>query len=110
MSKLTTLEDVLNRIDAMSAEQVDHFVDVADLEFENLKTVKIGGHDHPLRPIASRSIAWRLGIPFNYLAKCPPEIQALNMNHWLQHEKNEQLFSRFDGRKVNVDHTMSSRR
>ena len=97
---LTTLETVFNRVDAMAANHVDHFVDVADLEFENLQTVKIGGNAHPLRNIAQRSIAWRLGIPFTYLAKCPPEIQALNMNHWLQHEKNDQLFMRFDGAAV----------
>jgi len=97
---LTTLETVFNRVDAMAANHVDHFIDVADLEFENLKTVKIGGNAHPLRTIAQRSIAWRLGIPFNYLTKCPPKIQALNMNHWIEHEKNDQLFFRFDGRDV----------
>lgn len=97
---LTTLETVFNRVDAMAANHVDHFVDVTNLEFENLKTVKIGGNAHPLRPIAQRSIAWRLGIPLNYLAKCPPELQALQMNHWLEHEKNEELFFRFDGREV----------
>ena len=98
--KLTTLENVLNRIDAMSATQIDHFINVDDIWFDNLQTVRIGDHEHPLRPIAQRSIAWRLGIPFNYLAKCPPELQALQMNHWLEHEKNEQLFFRFDGREV----------
>ena len=97
---LTTLETVFNRVDAMAANHVDHFVDVADLEFENLQTVTIGGNAHPLRTIAQRSIAWRLGIPVNYLAKCPPELQALQLNHWLEHEKNEQLFFRFDGREV----------
>jgi hypothetical protein len=41
-----------------------------------------------------------LGIPFQYLRKCPPEIQSLNLNYWIEHEKNEQLFFRFDGRDV----------
>ncbi len=50
---LTTLETVFNRIDAMAANQVDHFVDVADIGFENLQTVKIGGHAHPLEPSPS---------------------------------------------------------
>jgi hypothetical protein len=53
---------------------------------------------HPYFP--QRSIAWRLGIPFNYLAKCPTELQAIQMNHWLVDEKNEQLFFRFDGLDV----------
>jgi len=41
-----------------------------------------------------------LGIPFNYLRKCPKDIQALNLNHWLLHEKNEKLFFRFNGDDV----------
>ena len=53
-----------------------------------------------MNSIPQRSIAWRLGIPYNYLTKCPPEIQALNLNFWLEHEKNEELFFRFDGREV----------
>lgn len=97
---LTTLETVFNRVDAMAANHFDHFINVRDLSFDNLETVKIAGNAHPMKEIAQRSMAWRLGIPYNYLAKCPPEIQALNMNHWLQHEKNTQLFFRFDGREV----------
>jgi hypothetical protein len=62
--------------------------------------MKIGNEPHNLRTIAQRSIAWRLGIPFNYLVKCPPELQALQMNHWIEHEKNDQLFIRFDGQNV----------
>jgi hypothetical protein len=65
-----------------------------------MDTMKIGNEPHNLRTIAQRSIAWRLGIPFNYLAKCPPELQAIQMNHWIEHEKNEQLFLRFDGQDV----------
>ena len=68
---LTTLENVLNRIDAMSATQIDHFINVDDIWFDNLQSVRISNHEHPLRPIAQRSIAWRLGIPFNYLCKVP---------------------------------------
>lgn len=53
-----------------------------------------------MRPIAQQSIANRLGIPIQYLRKCPPEVQAYNMNHWIKEEKNEQLFVRFDGEEV----------
>jgi hypothetical protein len=75
-------------------------VNVADLSFENLGAVSIAGEKHPLRTIAQRSIAWRLGIPFNYLQKCPPDLQAEQMQYWLKHEKNDQLFFRFDGPEV----------
>jgi hypothetical protein len=62
--------------------------------------MKIADDEHTLRPVAQRSIAWRLGIPFNYLQKCPPELQAEQMNHWINHEKREQLFVRFDNQEV----------
>jgi hypothetical protein len=62
--------------------------------------MKIGDERHNLRTVAQRSIAWRLGIPYNHLAKCPPELQAEQMNHWINHEKREQLLVRFDGEEV----------
>ncbi len=39
MQKLTTLEKVSNRIDALSAYCYDQNVDVPDISFENLSTV-----------------------------------------------------------------------
>jgi hypothetical protein len=100
MHKITTLGKVFNRVDVLSQNCFDQYVNVKDLSFDNLDSVKIAGEAHPLRTIAQRSIAWRLGIPFNYLARCPADLQAIQMNHWIEHEKNEQLFFRFDGRDV----------
>jgi hypothetical protein len=98
--KITTLEKVFNRVDAQSQNCFDNLINVDDISFDNLNSVKIAGEPHPLRTIAQRSIAWRLGIPFQYLRKCPAEIQSVNLNYWIEHEKNEQLFFRFDGRDV----------
>ena len=53
-----------------------------------------------MKPIAQQSIANRLGIPIQYLRRCPEDIQAINLNHWIKYEKNEELFFRFDGGKV----------
>jgi hypothetical protein len=78
----------------------DSLIPVKDISFDDLDTIKIAGSTHPLKPIAQRSIAWRLGIPYNYLRKCPPEIQSVQMNYWIEHEKNEQLFARFDRNSV----------
>ena len=100
MNNITTLENVFNRVDALSQNCFDQNVNVNDLSFDNLDSVSIAGESHPLKTIAQRSISWRLGIPFQYLRKCPPEIQSLNLNYWIEHEKNEQLFFRFDGREV----------
>jgi hypothetical protein len=100
MDKITTLGKVFNRVDELSQNCFDQHIDVKEISFDNLDSVKIADESHPLRTIAQRSITWRLGIPFQYLRKCPPEIQSVNLNYWIEHEKNEQLFFRFDGREV----------
>jgi hypothetical protein len=100
MKNLTTLAKVHDRVDALSQYCFDQLIDVSDISFDSLDTMKIGDEPLNLRTIAQRSIAWRLGIPFNYLAKCPADLQATQMNHWIEHEKNDQLFIRFDGQDV----------
>jgi hypothetical protein len=100
MQKLTTLEKVSNRIDALSANCYDQKIDVPDISFDNLSTVNIAREPHVLKPIAQRSISNRLGIPYPYLKRCPENIQAVNLNHWITKEKNDQLLFRFDGRDV----------
>jgi hypothetical protein len=100
MKSLVTIGEVSNRVDALNQDCHDKLIDVPTISFDSLQTMKIEGERHMLRTMAQRSIAWRLGIPFNYLHKCPPELQAEQMNHWIRHEKREQLFIRFDGQEV----------
>jgi len=110
MDNITTLEKVSDRVNEMSQNCFDKNVTVADISFDNLETVRIGDtQTHHLREIASRSIAYRLGIPFQYLKKCPPDIQAINMNHWIAHEKNDELFFRYDGDDVRAIFTTKYR-
>jgi hypothetical protein len=97
---MTTLGEVSDRVDALNQKCHDALVDVPAISFESLETMKIGDERHTLRTVAQRSIAWRLGIPYNYLAKCPPEMQRVQMNHWIKSEKRDQLFLRFDGMDV----------
>jgi hypothetical protein len=101
MTNMTTLGKVSARVDEFSKNCIDHLVPVKDISFDGLETFRIANNEsHPMRPIAQQSIATRLGIPIHYLRKCPPEVQAYNMNHWIKQEKNEQLFVRFDGEEV----------
>ena len=101
MDNITTLEKVSDRVNEMSQNCFDKNVTVADISFDNLDTVRIGDtQTHHLREIAQRSISYRLGIPFQYLKKCPPDVQAMNMNYWIEHEKNDQLFFRYSGDAV----------
>jgi hypothetical protein len=99
-ANMMTLGEVSDRVDALNHNCHDALVDVPAISFESLETMKIGDERHMLRTVAQRSIAWRLGIPFNYLQKCPPEMQADQMNHWIKGEKREQLFIRFDDQDV----------
>ena len=100
MSQMTTLENVFNRVHQMSQHHHDKFIQVKEITFESLETISISDELHRLKPIAQQSISNRLGIPFHYLKKCPPDIQRLNLNHWLAHERNEELFFRFNGNDV----------
>jgi hypothetical protein len=100
MQKLTTLGKVFDRVDEMSAGCYDLNIDVPDVSFDNLDVLRIAGEPHPVRPVAQRSISNRLGIPYPYLRRCPPDVQAMNLNHWITKEKNEKLLFRFDGQDV----------
>jgi hypothetical protein len=106
---MTTLGEVSDRVDALNKDCHDALVDVPAISFESLNTMKIGDERHTLRTVAQRSIAWRLGIPYNYLAKCPQELQAEQMNHWIRQEKREKLFLRFDGQEQEVRAVFSTR-
>ena len=72
MSKtMTTLGKVFDRVDSMSRNCRDELIDVKEISFDRLESVKIGSETHRMRPIAQRSMSFRLGIPFQYLTRCP---------------------------------------
>lgn len=100
MQAMTTLGQVAERVDAMSKNCTDHHVKINDISFDDMDSMKISNEIHSLKPLAQQSIANRLGIPIQYLRKCPPEVQAFNLNHWIKKEKNDQLFVRMDGAEV----------
>jgi len=100
MSKLTTLGEVFDRVENLSKNCTDNLIKVEDILFDDLKTVRVAYEPHHMKPIAQQSFAYRLGIPIQYLRKCPSEMQAYNMNHWIKEEKNDELFLRFDGDDV----------
>lgn len=97
---LTTLGAVSEQVKMMSAECWDAHIPVGEICFNDLETVTISGSPHPVKPVAQREISARLGIPHYYLQKCPSELQADNLNHWITRESNDYLFFRFDGHAV----------
>lgn len=100
MKNMTTLGEVSDRVDALSKNCWDRMVKVEDITFQNIESVDLNGETHHVRPIAQGSIAYRLGIPLQYLKKCPTELQEENLNYWIKKEKNPELFFRFDGDEV----------
>ena len=99
-SKRTTLGKVFDQVDQMSVNHYDRFINVSDISFLNLEDIIISGEYHYLKPVAQQSICTRLGIPITYLRKCPNDVQAYNMNHWIEKERNPELFFRFDNSDV----------
>jgi hypothetical protein len=76
----------------------------------------ISGKEVEVLPSAQRLFANRLRVPHSYLVRCPAELQAENLNHWIreERERRETLFCRFDADKLRavftdrytaIDHT-----
>jgi hypothetical protein len=44
----------------------------------------------------------RLRVPYSYLSRCPAELQAKNLNYWIEQERRqrETFFCRFDGDRL----------
>ncbi|MFU2207726.1 DUF932 domain-containing protein [Solidesulfovibrio sp. C21] len=97
---LTSFGQVMARVERMSKDCHDRIVPVKAIAFHDLDTVAVHGEVHGLRPTAQRALSCRLGVPLQYVKKCPPDLQAQNLNHWLSKERNDELFLRFDGDDV----------
>ena len=99
MRTITTLENVINRVHEQSASHYDEIVPVNDMRFSSLERMDIAGQSFGILPSAQRLLANRLRVPFSYLNRCPQELQAENLNYWIEQEaRNRQaLFCRFAG-------------
>jgi hypothetical protein len=86
----------------MAANCYDETIPVVDMEFDSLNKIRIAGGQYEVLPSAQRLFANRLRVPHAYLVRCPGELQAQNLNHWLrkEQEQRETLFCRFDGSRL----------
>ena len=100
MTRLTTLGKVSERVAELSKDCVDRLTVVKGIQFDSIETVRIDSEQHAMRPVAQQEMACRLGIPIQYLRKCPAEVQAYNFNHWIAKERHEKLLFRFDNEEV----------
>jgi len=97
---MITLQKAWEKVNELSQDCWDALIPVKEVRFDSLEEIHIGSDVHRLEAIAQRQAAYRLGIPIQYLKKCPEEVQAYNLNHWLEKERNDDLFFRFDGNEV----------
>jgi len=102
MRTITTLENVISRVHEQSDNHYDNIVAVRDMRFDSLKRMTIAGQSFGVLPSAQRLLANRLRVPFSYLVRCPQELQAENLNYWIEREARirQSLFCRFAGNDV----------
>jgi hypothetical protein len=96
------LENVIDRVHEMSANNFDEIIPISDIRFENLDRVQVSDLSFEVLPSAQRLIANRLRIPFSYLNRCPVDLQRDNLQYWLEQERKnrETLFCRFTGHNL----------
>ena len=101
MRATTTLGNLIEQVETMSAGNFDETVSLNEIEFGSLNEMWIGGVGVEVLPQAQRLLANRLGVPFSYLDRCPAELQAENLNYWLEQERKERetFFCRFNGQR-----------
>ena len=101
MRATTTLGNLIEQVETMSAGNFDETVSLNDIEFESLNEMWIGGVGVEVLPQAQRLLANRLHTPFSYLDRCPAELQAENLNYWLEEERKirETFFCRFNAQR-----------
>jgi hypothetical protein len=102
MRKIDTFESVITKIHEMSANYFDETISVTDMLFHSIERMWISGKEVEVLPSAQRLFANRLRVPHSYLMRCPADLQADNLNHWIreEQERRETLFCRFNGDKL----------
>jgi hypothetical protein len=80
----------------------DEVVALADVSFESLADVRIGNESFRMRTMAGQGMAARLRVPYQYLSRCDADLQAHNLNYWVEKQKakSSELLLRFDGNAV----------
>jgi hypothetical protein len=62
----------------------------------------VAGKQVEVAPTAQRLLSNRLRVPYSYLSRCPAELQARNLNYWIEQERQqrETFFCRFDANRL----------
>ena len=95
----TTLENVINKVHENSINHFDEVMPVHEMSFDNLEQMWISGKQIDVAPSAQRLLSNRLRVPYSYLSRCPQDLQAENLNYWIEQESwnRDTFFCRFNG-------------
>ena len=102
MRATDTFENVIGKVHRMSQDHYDESITIRDMEFGSFNNLTIADNEFEVLPSAQRLIANRLRIPMSYLSRCPEDLQAENLNYWIEKERKnrETFFCRFTGSKL----------
>ena len=102
MTQTETLENVINAAHLQSINHYDEIVPLREMQFDSLTQMWISGKQVEVAPSAQRLLANRLRVPYSYLYRCPAELQAKNLNYWIEQERQqrETFFCRFDANRL----------
>ena len=107
----STLGELIDAVASHRRSQHD-FVTRADQLYVDDKSGclvarQAGYREFRLPNLATNQLAARLGVPGQYLQRCPSELVAENVNHWLSEQPDRQFLIRCDGDDVRA--VLSSR-
>jgi len=99
MTQTASLENVIEEVHQQSMNHYDETVPVHEMEFNNLEQMWVSGKRFNVLPSAQKLLSNRLRVPFSYLARCPSDLQAKNLNYWIEQEAQQRdtFFCRFNG-------------
>ena len=98
MTQTANLETVINEVHALSINHYDEIIPLQDMEFDSL--TQCGWPANKLKWLPRRKGCCPIvcGCHNSYLSRCPAELQARNLNYWIEQERQqrETFFCRFD--------------
>ncbi|MDB4303992.1 DUF945 domain-containing protein [Desulfosarcina sp.] len=111
MKGATSLENVIEQVHALSANHYDETIPLQEMEFDSLTHMWVAGKSIEVAPSAQRLLANRLRVPYSYLSRCPEELQARNLNYWIEQERQQRdtFFCRFDSNRLRAVFTQRYR-
>jgi hypothetical protein len=110
MTTINRFENLIGTVHEMAANYYDETIPVMDMEFDSLERMWITGKQIGVLPSAQRLLSNRLRVPYSYLSPRPSDLQAENLNYWIQKEAKtrETFFCRFNGDGLEAEKVMTT--